>query len=135
MINKAILIGRLGQDPEKRITPQGKAVVNVSLATQQKKDGPTQWHRLVFWEKLAEIVEKYCKKGTQIYVEGEIQYRDWTDNNNNKRTSTDIVCFQMKMLDTKESKPADPPGPSNDINKSYDDAIASGEMKEDDIPF
>lgn len=108
-LNKVLLIGRLGQDPEKRITPAGHTVVNISLATSEKfkdKSGnrqeKTEWHKVVFWNKQAELVEQYCKKGSQLYVEGALQTREWQDKDGNKRYSTDIVAKSMQFLDSKQ---------------------------------
>ncbi|NQU65953.1 MAG: single-stranded DNA-binding protein, partial [SAR324 cluster bacterium] len=108
-LNKVLLIGRLGQDPEKRITPSGHTVVNISLATTEyfkdqggNKQEKTEWHRVVFWNRLAEIVEQYCKKGSQIYVEGSLQTREWQDKDGNKRFSTDITARSLQLLDSKQ---------------------------------
>lgn len=107
-LNKVLLIGRLGQDPEKRITPAGHSVVNVSLATTEffrdqsgNKQERTEWHRVVFWNRQAEVVEQYCRKGSQLYVEGSLQTRDWQDKDGNKRFSTEIVARNIQMLDSK----------------------------------
>ncbi len=107
-LNKVLLIGRLGQDPEKRITPAGHSVVNVSLATTEyfkdqsgNKQERTEWHRVVFWNRQAEIVEQYCRKGSQIYVEGSLQTREWQDKDGNRRFNTDIVARNMQLLDSR----------------------------------
>lgn len=105
-INKVILVGNLGNDPEVRYMPNGNAVANVSLATsdswkdkatgeQQEK---TEWHRVVFFNRLAEIVEQYVKKGSKLYVEGRLQTRSW-EQDGIKRYSTEIVASEMQMLD------------------------------------
>ncbi len=108
-LNKVLLIGRIGQEPEKRITPNGHSVMNVSLATSEfykdqsgSRQERTEWHRLVFWNRLAEIVEQYCRKGSQIFVEGSLQTRDWQDKDGNKRYTTEIVVRNMQMLDSKQ---------------------------------
>ena len=110
-LNKVLLIGRLGQDPEKRVTPSGASVVNVSLATSDRfkdKTGNqqerTEWHRLVFWNRTAEIVEQYCRKGSQLYIEGTLQTRDWQDKDGNKKYTTEIMVRNMQMLDSKGSQ-------------------------------
>lgn len=110
-LNKVLLIGRLGQDPEKRVTPSGASVVNVSLATSDRfkdKTGNfqerTEWHRLVFWNRSAEIVEQYCRKGSQLYIEGTLQTREWQDKDGNKRYTTEIMVRNMQMLDSKGSQ-------------------------------
>jgi len=104
MLNKAILIGNLGRDPEVKYTPSGLAVANFTIATTEKwtKDGKkeekTEWHRLVAFGRLAEICGEYLQKGKQIYAEGKLQTRDWTDKDGNKRYTTEIVVNQMQML-------------------------------------
>ena len=106
-INKVILIGNLGQDPEVRFTPSGTAVANLNLATSDtwmdrqsgQRQERTEWHRLVFWSKLAEIVGQYLKKGSKVYVEGRLQTRQWDDQSGQKRYTTEIVVSDMQMLD------------------------------------
>ena len=108
-MNKAILIGNLGKDPEIRYTPSGTAVANFSIATSEswtdKESGEkrerTEWHRIVAWGKLAEICGEYLHKGKQVYVEGRIQTRDWEDNDGVKRYTTEIIINQMLMLGTR----------------------------------
>ena len=105
-MNKAILIGNLGQNPEVRYTPSGTAVCNMTLATNEswrdKDSGDrherTEWHRLVFFSRLAEIVNEYLHKGSQIYVEGRIQTRKWTAQSGEERTTTEIVVSDMCIL-------------------------------------
>ncbi|MCG5533144.1 single-stranded DNA-binding protein [Halorhodospira sp. 9621] len=107
-VNKAILIGRLGQAPEVRHTGSGTPVAQASLATSEswkdKQTGEeqqrTEWHRLVFWRGLAEVVGKYLNKGDRIYVEGKLQTRKWQDQNGQDRYTTEIVVDQMQMLNT-----------------------------------
>jgi single-strand DNA-binding protein len=105
-VNKAILLGRLGADPEIRYTSSGTAVVNVSLATNEtytNREGErvekTEWHRLVFWRQLAEIVGQYCRKGGQIYVEGTLRYRTYEDSEGRERFTTEIEVRELSMLD------------------------------------
>ena len=105
-VNKAILIGNLGSDPEVKYIPSGKAVANVSLATNEswkdrngERQERTEWHRLVFWSPLAEIVGQYLKKGSKVYVEGRLQTRSWDDQSGQKRYTTEIVVNDMQMLD------------------------------------
>ena len=109
-VNKVILIGNLGSDPEIRYTPGGAAVANVSLATTDSwtdrksgdKQDRTEWHRLVFWSKLAEIAGQYLKKGSKIYVEGRLQTRSWDDQQTGqKKYTTEIVVNDMTMLDNR----------------------------------
>jgi len=105
-INKVILVGHLGQDPEVKYMPSGGAVANVSVATsdswKDKQTGEqkdrTEWHRVVFFNRLAEIVGEYLKKGAQVYVEGRLQTRKWTDQNGQDRYTTEIVASDMQML-------------------------------------
>ncbi|XKH60342.1 single-stranded DNA-binding protein [Halomonas sediminis] len=106
-INKVILIGNLGQDPEVRFTPSGTAVANLNLATtdtwMDKQSGQrqerTEWHRVVMFNKLAEIGQQYLKKGSKLYIEGRLQTRKWQDQNGQDRYSTEIVANDMQMLD------------------------------------
>ena len=104
-VNKVLIIGNAGKDPETKYTESGTAVCTLTLATKhswKEKDGQrqekTEWHRVVFWGKLAEIVDKYVKKGSQVYVEGRIETRKWTDKNGNDKYTTEIVADQMQML-------------------------------------
>ncbi|HQI02759.1 MAG TPA: single-stranded DNA-binding protein [Deltaproteobacteria bacterium] len=111
-VNKVILIGRLGKDPEMRFTPNGKAVTNFTMATSEvwsdqngEKQERTEWHRVVTWDKLAENCAKLLSKGRQVYVEGRLQTRQWDDRDGNKRYTTEIVANQMQIL-----SPMDPLG-------------------------
>jgi single-strand DNA-binding protein len=104
-VNKAILVGRLGKDPETKYTGSGQAVSNFSLATDEtykdkngERQKKTEWHRLVVWGKQAEIAQQYLKKGSLIFVEGRIQTREWQDKENQKRTTTEIVVQNFRML-------------------------------------
>lgn len=125
-VNKVILVGHLGQDPEVRYMPNGEAVANVSLATSEEwKDKSTQeiksqteWHRIVVFGKLAEIVGEYLRKGSQVYFEGKLKTRKWTDAQNIERYTTEIVCDEMQMLggkpaDGQTAKPAANQAPAN----------------------
>lgn len=105
-LNKVMLIGFLGQDPEKRVTSGGHSVVTVNLATTERfndregnRQEKTEWHRLVFWNQKADFVEQYCKKGTQLYIEGSLQTREWLDKDGNKRYTTEIVVRNSQILD------------------------------------
>src|SRR3990167_2007420 len=106
-VNKVILVGNLGADPEIRYTPSGTAVVTVSVATssawKDKQSGETkeqtEWHRVVFFNRLAEIVNEYLKKGAKVYVEGSLRTRKWTDKNNVEKYTTEIIADEMQMLD------------------------------------
>lgn len=104
-LNKATIIGNLGKDPEVRAIPNGAKVANFSIATTESytgKDGnkvdKTEWHNIVMWRGLAEVAEKYLKKGSQVYVEGRLQTRSWDDQNGQKRYTTEIVADNMVML-------------------------------------
>ena len=124
MVNKAILVGRLGADPEVRYTQDGTMVTNLRLATSERwkdKSGEraerTEWHRIVTFGKLAEICGNYLSKGSLIYIEGRIQTRSWEDRDGNKRYTTEIVALNMQMLDSKGqgreqvAEPTPQPGP------------------------
>ncbi|HEY6953418.1 MAG TPA: single-stranded DNA-binding protein [Bacteroidota bacterium] len=111
-INKVILIGNLGKDPELRYTSSGVAVASFTLATNESWKDPegnvqerTQWHSIVAWRKLAEICGEYLKKGSKIYLEGKLQYRNYDDKNGVKRYVTEIVLDEMLMLDNKGGAP------------------------------
>ncbi|KPQ18799.1 MULTISPECIES: single-stranded DNA-binding protein [unclassified Halomonas] len=108
-INKVILIGNLGQDPEVRFTPSGTAVANLNLATSDtwtdrqsgQRQERTEWHRVVMFNKTAEIAQQYLKKGSKVYIEGRLQTRKWQDQNGQDRYSTEIVANDMQMLDSR----------------------------------
>ncbi|SEL79140.1 single-stranded DNA-binding protein [Halomonas daqiaonensis] len=108
-INKVILIGNLGQDPEVRFTPSGTAVANLNLATtdtwMDKQSGQrqerTEWHRIVLFNKTAEIAQQYLKKGSKVYIEGRLQTRKWQDQNGQDKFTTEIVANDMQMLDSR----------------------------------
>lgn len=110
-VNKAILIGNLGQDPEVRYTPNGNAVANVALATsttwRDKQTGElqerTEWHRISFFNRLAEIVGEYLRKGSKIYIEGSLRTRKWQDKNGIDRYTTEIIANEMHILDSRNS--------------------------------
>jgi len=110
-INKVILVGNLGNDPEIRYTPGGSALANISLATSEawrdKQSGElqerTEWHRVIFFNRLAEIVGEYLHKGSKIYVEGSLRTRKWQDKNGIDRYTTEIIANEMHMLDGKSA--------------------------------
>lgn len=110
-INKVILVGNLGKDPEVRYMPSGSAVTNVTIATsdqwRDKQSGEmqerTEWHQVVFFNRLAEIAGEYLKKGSKVYVEGRLQTRKWQDKNGQDRYTTEIVANEMQMLDSPRS--------------------------------
>jgi len=132
-VNKVILVGNLGSDPESKSTQSGSTVTNITIATSESwtKDGnkeeKTEWHRVVFFNKLADIAAQYLKKGSKVYVEGKLQTRKWQDNNGNDRYTTEIVAREMQMLDSKGSSSTNAPqAPSQS---------QSSNSFEDDIPF
>ena len=135
MINKAMLIGRLGKDPEVRYTPDGTMVTNFNLATDEQwkdKSGEkvqkTEWHRIVTFGKLAEICGNYLVKGKLVFVEGRIQTRSWEDKDGVKRFTTEIVASNMQMLDSK--------GQSKTMEDSSSNSVAGGAATgSDDVPF
>ena len=151
-VNKVILVGNLGADPEVRYMPNGDAVANVRLATTEswkdkasgEKREITEWHRVVFYRKLAEIAGQYLKKGSSVYVEGRIRTRKWQDKEGQERYTTEIRCDDMKMLGSRQGmgapagggggggydEPTDyaPAPPKNKPKPSFDDLG-------DDIPF
>jgi len=120
-VNKVMLIGNLGADPEVRYTAGGAAVANVTLATAEswrdKESGEqqerTEWHKIVFFSRLAEIVGEYLKKGSQVYVEGRLQTRKWQDRDGNDRYTTEIVANEMQMLGSRGGGGSSSDGPSS----------------------
>lgn len=108
-INKVILIGNLGADPDMRSMPSGDPVANLSLATSEawndkqtgEKREKTEWHRVIAFGKLAEIIGQYCRKGSKLYIEGRLQTRKWTDNQGVEKFSTEIIANDMQMLDSR----------------------------------
>ena len=141
-LNKAILIGNLGRDPEVRYTPGGLAVANFSMATSEtwtnkegEKETRTEWHRIVAWGKLGEICGEYLSKGKQIYIEGRIQTREWEDKEGNKRYTTEITASQMLMLGSRESAGESRPSPSSDMDSPNLPEPPISKTKDDDIPF
>ena len=154
-VNKVILIGNLGSDPEVRYTPNGAPVANFSLATSEswndrntgERQERTEWHRLVLWRKLAEIAGQYLKKGARIYVEGKLQTRSWDDQSGQKRYTTEIVVNDMQMLDSRGegggsggrdtgyNPPGDPSGGQNVGPASQSAAPPPPGGDDDDLPF
>jgi len=139
-VNKAIILGRLGQDPEIRYMQDGTAVANISVATSEawkdkqtgEKKEKTEWHKIVIFGKLAEIAGEYLKKGSQAYFEGRLQTRKWQDQNGQDRYSTEIVANVMQVLGstqgTTSQVPKQPQNQSAQSNQGYDDF-------DQDIPF
>jgi single-strand DNA-binding protein len=146
-VNKVILVGNLGKDPEVRYLEGGTAVANFSLATTEaykdrtgRRVEQTEWHNIVVWRGLAEIAEKYLKKGMQVYIEGKIRTRSWDDKDGNKRYTTEIVADNMTMLSRKDDSAEG--GSSANTNQStgshggnYNSpGIVPGD-ETDDLPF
>ncbi len=132
-VNKVIIVGNLGQDPEARFTPQGTAVTNLSVATNESwknQNGEiqdrTEWHRVVIYGKMAETASQYMQKGQMVYVEGRLQTNEWEDQNNNKRKTTEIRCDNFTML-----------GRRSDVGvvKNVQEASSTNEEDSDDLPF
>ncbi len=135
-VNKVILIGNLGADPELRYTPNGVAVATFNVATNERWQDSngnyqdhTEWHRVVAWRKLAETVGEYLKKGSQVYIEGKLRTRSWEDQNGVKRYQTEIIALDMQMLGRRgeTAPPAGEPLENTDFE-------APAEEK-DDLPF
>jgi single-strand DNA-binding protein len=154
-VNKVILVGNLGKDPELRYTPSGTAVATFSLATSERfkdRNGEqqerTEWHNVVAWRNLAEICGKYLHKGKQVYIEGKIQTRSYDDRDGNRRYITEIVADQMQMLgragdensnyarggESRQSRPAAPQAASQG-SPAYEDFADPPFNPDDDIPF
>jgi single-strand DNA-binding protein len=148
-INKVILIGYLGKDPEVKYTPSGAPVAKFSLATDEvfkdrsgEQQRRTEWHNIVAWNKLAEICGEYLTKGKQVYIEGSIRSRQWEDQAGNKRTAYDIVARDMKMLGSKaesERAAAAAPPPSAERAPAEKppaaEPPAEAEITDEDVPF
>ena len=152
MVNKVILVGNLGRDPEVRTTPSGQSVAEFSLATNRRwrdRDGnrqeQTEWHRIVCWGRQAEVAGQYLTKGKQIYVEGRLQTRSWDDKQTGeKRYRTEVICDNFQMLGARGDSYS--PGPSAPPEMSYGGGAGGGGGRDagsrvadgpddDDIPF
>ena len=147
MVNKVILVGNVGRDPELRYTSSGTAVANFSLATSRRykdRDGnrqeQTEWHRVVAWARTAEIVNQYANKGKQLFIEGRLQTRQWEDRDGNTRYTTEVVADNIQLLGRagggggNGSGDYGDPGPSGpDGGSASDDGNAP--VNDDDIPF
>ena len=139
-LNKVILIGNLGQDPESRFTPQGTAVANLSIATNEAwKDQSgelqerTEWHRVVMYGRMAETATEFMKKGQMVYVEGRLHTREWEDQNQMKRRTTEIRCDNFTMLGRRgESSTSFNRGAGAQENKS---GMVEDTVSDDDLPF
>jgi len=135
-INKVIIVGNVGQDPEVRYMPSGGAVTNISVATSEswkdKQSGEqtdrTEWHRVVFFNRLGEIAGEYLKRGTKIYLEGSLRTRKWQDKDGNDRYTTEIIANEMQMLDRKNDNIM----AETTIQKAPE---VEATVEDDDIPF
>ena len=148
-INKAIIVGNLGRDPEVRYTANGNAIANITVATTEswkdKQSGErqekTEWHRVVFFGRLAEIAGEYLKKGAQVYIEGRLQTRKWEDKSGQERYTTEIVASEMQMLGsrgdgTSRDSDDDNSGAARSTTDSSGDGASGGDPDlDDDIPF
>lgn len=149
-VNKVIIVGNLGQDPEVRYMPSGSAVTNISVATSEtwkdKETGQnqerTEWHRIAFFNRLAEIAGEYLRKGSKVYIEGSLRTRKWQDKSGQDRYTTEIIANTMQMLDSRGGAGGAPAGGAS--NPAYDSAPAMsahdsgpemGADFDDDIPF
>tara|TARA_B100001250_G_scaffold97542_1_gene81845 strand:+ start:915 stop:1331 length:417 start_codon:yes stop_codon:yes gene_type:complete len=135
-VNKAIILGNLGSDPDIKYTKAGSPVANLSIATSERwKDKETgeqkeqtEWHRVVVFGRLAEIAEQYLKKGSKVFIEGKIQTRDWEDADGNKKYTTEVVAREMTMLDSRAST-------NSSASDDTSGESASTKSAEEDIPF
>jgi len=139
-INKVILVGNLGQDPEVKFTAGGAAVVTLSIATSEswkdKETGndqeKTEWHRVVLWRRLAEIAGEYLKKGSKIYIEGQLQTRSW-EQEGQKRYTTEVIARDMQFLDSRGN--SDSSRDAGDISTQENTAESEATIDDEDIPF
>jgi len=137
-VNKVIIVGNLGNDPDVRYTADGKAISTISVATTEswkdkntgEQQDRTEWHRIVFFNRLAEIVAEYLKKGSHVYVDGKLQTRKWQDDNGQDRYTTEIVANEMQMLGGRN----DQAGAQQQPQQSQQAVPPAGEL-DDDIPF
>jgi single-strand DNA-binding protein len=136
-VNKVILLGYLGRDPEVRYTPSGAAVANFTIATSEEwkdkdsgeKQERTEWHRIVAWRRLGEICGEYLHKGSQVYIEGRLQTKSWEDREGNKRYTTEVVAQTMQMLGSPRKE-----GKTKSVEERYPDEEPIS-IPDDDIPF
>lgn len=142
-VNKTILLGNLGKDPELKFLPNGDAVCNFSIATTdswKNKDGTkqekTEWHNIVLYRKLAEIASEYLRKGSSVYIEGSLQTRKWTNKEGQERYTTEIIGNSMQMLGSKSSQSTNVPDvPEAKESEEYTRGSAAVEGADEDIPF
>ena len=142
-VNKVILVGNLGQKPDMKYTQSNTAVANLSLATSESwkdKDSgdlktKTEWHRVVYFGKLAEIAEQYLDKGSKVYVEGKLQTRKWQDQSGNDRYTTEVLGQELTMLDSRGDSSGSSFENNNSTMSEEDVNQDNGEFSEEDIPF
>ena len=144
-INKVIIVGRLGQDPEMKYTASGTAVANFSVATnhsQKDQDGnfidKTEWHRIVAYGRTAEVAGEYLAKGRLVFIEGRIQTRSWEDQNGQKRYMTEIICSNMQLLGSKSDSDTGADQGGSEETPEPEEADTKSKQKneeEDDLPF
>ena len=149
-VNKVIIVGNCGRDPEVRFMANGKAVANISIATSSKRKDAntgeliedTQWHRVTFYERLAEIAGEYVKKGMPIYVEGRLKYGKFTDQSGVEKNTTDIIATELQMLGSRQDRPEGQQAPTarpaaQPQRQARPAASGSGfdDMEDDPIPF
>lgn len=144
-VNKVIVLGRLGQDPELKYTPNGSAVCNFTVATSDswtdksgQKQEKTEWHRVVVWGKLAELCNQYLSKGKQVYLEGSLQTRSWDDKQGQKRYTTEVLAKTVQFLGATSSKNHEGPSDGSQYGGSEEpeyDVTTDTDFTSDDIPF
>lgn len=141
-VNKVILIGNLGKDPEVKYTPSGAAVANFNIATNEswtskegKKEERTEWHRIVCWNKTAELCGEYLSKGRTVYIEGRLQTREWNDKEGNKRYTTEVVAQTVKFLTPRGDGAGKEGGAKGSKEREAPVEAAAPIEVEDDIPF
>ena len=152
-VNKVILVGNCGKDPDTRYTPSGSAVTNISIATSEQwtdkqsgqKQERTEWHNVVFYNRLAEIAGEYLRKGSQVYVEGSLRTRKWQDKTGNDRYTTEIIANEMQMLGgrggagggdySSSSSGSSSSSSKSNMNQSNNEPMPVDDSFDDDIPF
>lgn len=142
-VNKVIIIGRLGKDPEVRYTPSGQAVATFNVATSEnwtskasgEKQERTEWHKVVVWGKLAELCKDYLKKGRQVYVDGKLQTRSWKDKTDNTRYVTEIIANSIQFLGSSKEESSNVSDSDSKDNYTEPFEDVQSQMSDEDIPF
>ena len=144
-VNKVILVGHLGRDPEVRYTPDGRAICNFTMATtdtwKDKNSGEkrerTEWHRIVAWRKLGELCGEYLSKGRQVYIEGRLQTRDWEDKDGNKRYTTEIIASRLNFLGSRADQASEARVSASSPEGSPQTAPKGEDLsdEDEDLPF